>query len=182
MHILRSSAIESWNQPRLKINSLTFYKMDFHTQNVSKKLFCTWMGVRAFWKHFECENPFCKKSRNLSWVGAGFSFKWLNFSKNAWTFALFEIWSDCRCDMKIIFGVFDNLDAKLLSHKIFWCYQAWSFDSGSVYFISECQGHRCQATPGKTRSSIHELSLHLKVNKIYEDMKRAIPFLFIFSL
>ena len=81
---------------------------------------------KAFWKHFECENSFCKKSRNLSWVGAGFSFKWLNFSKNAWNFALFEIWSGCRCDMKIIFGVFDNLDAKLLSNKIFWCWHSWS--------------------------------------------------------
>ena len=48
-----------------------------------------------------------------------FSYKWLNFSKNAWNFASFEIWSGCRCDMKIIFGVFDNLDAKLLSNKIF---------------------------------------------------------------
>ena len=47
MHFLRSSAIESWNQPRLKINSLTFYKMNFHTQNVSKKLFLHWMRVRA---------------------------------------------------------------------------------------------------------------------------------------
>ena len=144
MHFLRSSAIESWNQPRLKINSLTFYKMNFHTQHVSKKLFSLNEGAcpsghaqaqsacppfkrkKAFWKHFECENSFCKKSRNLSWVGAGFSFKWLNFSKNAWNFALFEIWSGCRCDMKIIFGVFDNLDAKLLSNKIFWCWHAWS--------------------------------------------------------
>ena len=32
----------------------------------------------------------------------------------------------CRCNMKIIFGVFDNLDAKLLSNKIFWCWHAWS--------------------------------------------------------
>ena len=47
MHFLRSSAIQSWNQPRLKINSLTFYKMNFHTQNVSKKLFFTSIGVRA---------------------------------------------------------------------------------------------------------------------------------------
>ena len=50
----------------------------------------------AFWKHFECENSFCKKSRKLFWVGAGLSFKLLNFSKNAWNFALFEIWSGCR--------------------------------------------------------------------------------------
>ena len=84
----------------------------------------------AFWKYFECENSFCKKSRNLSWVGAGFSFKWLNFSKNAWNFTLFEFWSGCRCDTKIIFGVFDNLGAKLLAKK----------HSGSVYFISECLG------------------------------------------
>ena len=44
---------------------------------------------------------------------------------NGWTFqkcmkfALFEFWSGYRCDMKIIFGVFDNLDAKLLSNNIF---------------------------------------------------------------
>ena len=62
---------------------------------------------------------FVKKSRNLSWVGADFSLKWLNFPKNAWNFALVEIWSGCRCDMKIIFGVFDNFDIELLSHKIF---------------------------------------------------------------
>ena len=72
---------------------------------------------KAFWKHFECENSYCTKSRNLSWVGADFSWKWLNFPKNAWTFALFEIWSACRCDMKIICDVFDNLDTKLLSSK-----------------------------------------------------------------
>ena len=95
---------------------------------------------KTFWKYFECENSFCTRSRNLFWVGAGFSFQWLNFSKNAWNFALFEIWSGCRYDMKIIFGVFDNLDAKLLSNKIFWCWHTWSIDSGSVYFISECQG------------------------------------------
>ena len=138
MHFLRSSAIESWNQPRLKINSLTFYKMNFHTQNVSKKHFFHLNGGQAlcacacpdghapsfkwkktFWKNFECENSFCKKSRNLSWVRTGFSVKFLIFSKDAWNFALFQIWSGCRCDMKIIFGVFDNLDAKLFSNKIF---------------------------------------------------------------
>ena len=137
MHFLRSSAIESWNQPRLKINSLTFYKMNFHTQNVSKKhFFIEWGCVpirarasakrlppiqmkKAFWKHYELENSVCKKSRNLSWVGSGFSLQWLNFSKNAWNFALFDIWSGCRCEMKIIFGVLDNLDAKLLSNKKF---------------------------------------------------------------
>ena len=75
---------------------------------------------KAFWIHVECENSFCKRSRNLSWVGAGFSFQWRNFSKNAWNLSLFEIWGGYRCDMKIIFGVFDNLDAKLLSKKIFW--------------------------------------------------------------
>ena len=120
MHSLRSSAIESWNKPRLKINSLTFYKMNFHIQNVSKKLFFIWMGVRAhpgtrkrkalaphsnekknFLESFWVWNSFCKKSRNLSWVGAGFSFQWLNFSKSAWNFALFEFWSGCTCDMKI---------------------------------------------------------------------------------
>ena len=98
---------------------------------VKKKLFGNILSVKIH---------FVKKSRNLSWVGAGFSFQWLNFSKNAWNFALTEIWSGCRCDMKIIFHVFDNLDAKLLSNKIFWCWHAWSFDSGSVYFVSECQG------------------------------------------
>ena len=116
---------------------LDFLQNEFSHSNVFKKIVITWMwGKRfalararmgthlhsmkkSFWKHFECENSFCKKPRNLSWVGAGFSFQWLNFSKNAWNFALFEIWSGCRCDMKIIFGVFDNVDAELLSNKIF---------------------------------------------------------------
>ena len=88
---------------------------------------------KAFWKHVECENSFCKKSRNLSWVEAGFSFQWLNFSKNAWNFALFKIWSVCRCDMKIIFGVFDNVDAKLLSNKIF-CH-LWKLKNRDFIFL-----------------------------------------------
>ena len=84
MHFSRSSAIESWNQPRLKINSLTLYKMNFHTQNISKKLFFIWMGgkrfalararmgthphwieKKAFWKHFECKNSFCKNGQGI---------------------------------------------------------------------------------------------------------------------
>ena len=81
---------------------------------------------KAFWKYFECENSFCKKSRNLSWGGVDFNLKWLNFPKNAWYFALFEIWSGCRCDMKIIIGVLDNLDVKLLSNTILWSWHAWS--------------------------------------------------------
>ena len=144
MHFLRSSAIESWNQPRLKINSLTFYKMNFHTQNVSKKhFFIEWgcvpirarasakrlppiqMKKKSFLETFKCENSFCKKSRNLSSVGSDFSLKCLNFPKNAWNFALFEIWSGWRCDMKIIFGVFDHLDIKLLSNKIFYSWHGW---------------------------------------------------------
>ena len=139
---------------------LDFFQNEFSHSACFQKAFFIWMGgkrfalararmgtlphsneKKAFWKHFECENSFCKKSRNLSWVGAGFSFQWLNFSKNAWNFAFFEIWSGCRCDMKIIFDVFDNLDATLLSNEIFWCWHAQAFDSGSVYFISECQGH-----------------------------------------
>ena len=56
----------------------------------------------SFLEKFKCENSFCKKSRNLSWVGSDFSLKCLNFPKNAWNFALFEIWSGCKCDMKII--------------------------------------------------------------------------------
>ena len=132
MHFLRSSAFESWNQPRLKINSLTFYKMNFHTQHVSKMLFslewgCVPIRARASAKRLppiQVKKSFLEtfwvwkfilwKSRNLSWAGAGFSSKWLNFWKNAWYFALFEIWSGCRCDMKIIF--------ELLSNKIFWCW------------------------------------------------------------
>ena len=80
---------------------------------------------KAFWKHYERENAFCKKSRNLSSVGSDFSLKCLNFPKNAWNFALFEIWSGWRCDMKIIFGVFDHLDIKLLSNKIFYSWHGW---------------------------------------------------------
>ena len=75
------SAIESWNQPRLKINSLTFYKMNFHTQNVSKKVFSFEWGAwpcvpirertsakrlppiqwkKAFWKHLSVKIHFVK--------------------------------------------------------------------------------------------------------------------------
>ena len=44
--------------------------------------------------------------------------------------------------MKIIFGVFDNLDAKLRSRKKYFDVDTdGAFDSGSVYVISECQGH-----------------------------------------
>ena len=41
--------------------------------------------------------------------------------------------------MKIIFGVFDNLEARLLSNRIFDVDTHGAFDSGSLYFISECQ-------------------------------------------
>ena len=58
--------------------------LGIYTQHVSKKLFSFEWGASAlrlrvpgwartpiqvketFWKHFECENSFCKKSRNLS--------------------------------------------------------------------------------------------------------------------
>ena len=80
---------------------------------------------KSFLETFKCENSFCKKSRNLSSVGSDFSLKCLNFPKNAWNFALFEIWSGWRCDMKIIFGVFDHLDIKLLSNKIFYSWHGW---------------------------------------------------------
>ena len=53
--------------------ALTRAWIDAHPQSSEKK---------AFYNHFEYENSFCKKSRNLSWVGSGFSFKWLNFSEN----------------------------------------------------------------------------------------------------
>ena len=39
MHFLGSSDILSWNQTRLKINSLTFYKMNFHTWMFPKSFF-----------------------------------------------------------------------------------------------------------------------------------------------
>ena len=74
---------------------------------------------KSFLEKFKSEKWFCKKSRNLSWVGADGSLKWLKSWKNAWNFALVEIWSSCRCDMKIIFGAFNNLDIKLLSHRKF---------------------------------------------------------------
>ena len=159
MHFLRSSAIESWNQPRLKINSLAYYKMNFHTQNVSKKLFFHLNGGQALCA-CACPDGHAPSFNEKNLFGNILSVKihfvksqgiyleldlvsalngWIS-QKNAWNFALFEFWSGCRCDMKIIFGVFDNLDAKLLSNKIFWCWHRWSFDSGSVYFISECQG------------------------------------------
>ena len=78
---------------------------------------------------------FVKKSRNLSWVGADFSLKWLNFPKNAWNFALVEIWSGCRCDMKIIFAVFDNLDAIIRSTKFHRVFLAFKEQMMAKYFI-----------------------------------------------
>ena len=47
--------------------------------------------------------------------------------KKSWNFALVEIWSSCRCDMKIIFGAFDKVDIKLLSHKIFFHHMHYKF-------------------------------------------------------
>ena len=108
-----------------------------------KSIFFTWMGgkrfalararmgthphsmKKSFLEKLKCENSFCKKSRNLSWVASDFSLKCLNFPKNAWNFALFEIWSGCKCDMKIILSVFDHLDIKLLSNKTFYSWHAW---------------------------------------------------------
>ena len=98
------------------------------------------LSQNAFWKHFECENSFCKKSRNLSWVGAGFSFKWLNFSK------MHEI---LRC-LKFE-AVVDVIWKSFLVCLITWMLNFFqikyfdvdthgAFDSGSVYLISECQG------------------------------------------
>ena len=43
----------------------------------------------------------------------------LKMAKNHVIFEFVQIWCSCRCDMKIIFGAFDNLDIKLLSHKNF---------------------------------------------------------------
>ena len=109
--------------------------MNFHTQNVFKKFFSLNGGAcpsghaqaqsacppfhekKLFENILSVKIHFVKKSRNLSWVGAYFSLKWLKFPKNAWNFALVEIWSGSRCDMKIILGVFDNLDIQLISHK-----------------------------------------------------------------
>ena len=48
MHFLGSSDILSWNQTRLKINSLTFYKMNFHTWMFPKSFFFIWMGGKRF--------------------------------------------------------------------------------------------------------------------------------------
>ena len=132
MHFLGSSAILSWNQPRLKINSLTFLQNEFSHSKCFQKAFFHGMGgkrfalararmgthphsmKKSFLEKFKCENSSCKKSRNLSWVGSDFSLKCLNFPKNAWNFALVEIWS-----------VFDNLDIQLLSNKTFYSWHAW---------------------------------------------------------
>ena len=110
----------------------------FFTLNMFPKSFFHWMGMRAhpgtrkrkalgphsnekklFGNILSVKIHFLKSQGIYLESGLGFMFKWLNFSKNAWNFALFEIGSGCRCDMKIIFGAFDNLDAKLLSNKIF---------------------------------------------------------------
>ena len=139
---------------------LDIFQNEFSPSNVSKKLFFTWMGGKRFAlaRARMGMNPHSSEKKffgNILSVKIHFvkgqgiylesglvsAFNGWTSQKNAWNFDLFEIWSGCRCDMKIIFGVFDNLDAKLLSNKIFWCWHAWSFDSGNVYFISECQGY-----------------------------------------
>ena len=131
MHFLGTSAILSWNKHRLKINSLTFFLFSWSGGQALCACACPDGHAPPFHEKKLFENilsvkiHFVKKSRNLSWVGAYFSLKWLKFPKNAWNFALVEIWSDCRCDMKIMFSVFDNLDIELLSHKIFYSWYAW---------------------------------------------------------
>ena len=82
---------------------------------------------KSFLEKFKSEKWFCKKSRNLSWVGADGSLKWLKSWKNLWNFGFVEIWSSCRCDMKIIFGAFNNLDIKLLSHRKFFHHMYYRF-------------------------------------------------------
>ena len=132
--------------------------MNFDTQNVSKKHFFTWMGQalcacacpdghappfkwkKLFGNMLSVKIHFVKSQGIYLESGLVSAFNGWTSQKNAWNLALFNIWSVCRCDIKIIFGVFDNLDAKLVSNEIFWCWHAWSFDFGSVYFISECQG------------------------------------------
>ena len=64
--------------------------------------------------------------------------------------------------MKIIFGVFDNLDAKLLANKIFDVDTHGAFDSGSVYFISECQGRGISSTNLRNK----EISVQAKLKTI----------------
>ena len=47
--------------------------------------------------------------------------------KKSWNFILVEIWSSCRYDMKIIYGAFDKVDVRLLSHKIFFHHMNYRF-------------------------------------------------------
>ena len=73
---------------------LDFLQHDFSKLNLFQKTFFIWMGgkrvalararrartpiqvKKVFWKRFSFEKSCCKKSRNLSWVGAHGSFKW----------------------------------------------------------------------------------------------------------
>ena len=58
--------------------------------------------------------------------------------KKSWNFALVEIWSSCRCDMKIIFGAFDKVDVRLLSSKTF------SSSYGLQIFVESFEIENCE--------------------------------------
>ena len=156
MHFLRSSAIESWNQPRLKINSLTFYKMNFHTQNVSKKLFSFEWGASALrlrvpgwartliqWKKLFGNMLSVKihfvKSQGI-YLESG-----LVSALNGWTSQkMHEILLCLKFE-----AVVDMIRKSFLVYLITWMLNYFqiklfvdtngAFDSGSEDFISECQ-------------------------------------------
>ena len=108
---------------------LDFLQNEFSHSTCFQKAFFIWMGVRA--------HPGTRKRKALAphsnekkLFGNILSVK-IHFVKGQGIYpesglvSAFNGWTSQKmhkilpCDMKIIFGVFDNLDAKLLSNKIF---------------------------------------------------------------
>ena len=120
---------------RLKINSLTFYKMNFHTRNVFKKVFFIWMGGKRFAlaRARMDTHPHSSEKKSLletflSWADAGLKFE-----------AVVDvIW-------KSFLVRFIPSMLNFFQIKYFDVDTHGAFDSGSVYFISECQGHSFQS-------------------------------------
>ena len=121
-----------------KYKFLDFLQNEFSHSTCFQKAFFIWKGVRAhpgthkrkalapyssekkLFGNILSVNIHFVKSQGIH-LGSGLvsALNGWTSQKSEWNCALFEIWSGCRCDMKITFGVFDNLDAKLLSNKIF---------------------------------------------------------------
>ena len=104
MHFLGTSAILSWNKHRLKINSLTFLQNEFSHSKCFQKVFSFKWGAsalrfrvpgwartpiqwkKAFWKHFDCENSFCKKVKEFILSRGWFQLKMAELPKKCMKF------------------------------------------------------------------------------------------------